>query len=99
MVKRWKDVRNSKLSKAAQSRVDEWVAEESLKLNLQRVRELVGLTQEELAERLEVSQGTLSRAERSTDPKLSTLRRHVEALGGKVEVVAVFDDKTVRLDV
>jgi predicted transcriptional regulator len=99
MAKRWKDVRDSKLSKAAQERVDAWVADESAKINLGKVRELLGLTQEEMAERLKLSQSALSRAESSQDPKLSTLRRHVEALGGRVEVVAVFGDKSVQLDI
>jgi hypothetical protein len=30
---------------------------------------------------------------------LSTLRSYVEALGGRLEVRAVFDDQTVELDV
>jgi hypothetical protein len=28
---------------------------------------------------------------------LSTLRRHVKALGGELEVIAKFEDKSVRL--
>jgi predicted transcriptional regulator len=99
MAKRWKEVRNGKLSKEAQARVDAWVADSSAKIDLAKVRELLGLTQEEMAERLKMSQSALSRAETSEDPKLSTLRRHVEALGGRVEVVAVFGDKSVQLDV
>jgi len=98
-MKKWKNIRSTKLSTEAQARVDAWVAEESLAINLQKVRELVGLTQEELAQRLELSQGSLSRAERSTDPKLSTLRKYVEALGGEIEVRAVFADKSVKLGV
>jgi hypothetical protein len=36
-----------------------------------------------------IDQGQLSRFERSNDRKLSSLRQYVEALGGKLEVVAV----------
>jgi len=46
-----------------------------------------------------MSQSALSRAESSGDPKLSTIRRHVEALGGRVEVIAVFGDKSIELDI
>jgi hypothetical protein len=46
-----------------------------------------------------MSHSALSRAESSEDPKLSTLRRHIEALGGRVAVIAVFGDKSVELDV
>jgi predicted transcriptional regulator len=98
MAKRWRDIRDGKLSKEALARVDAWVAEESAKIHLSKVRELLGLTQEEMAERLKMSQSALSRAESSDDPKLSTIRRHVEALGGRVEVIAVFGDKSVELD-
>ena len=46
-----------------------------------------------------IEQASVSRAESRADPQLSTIRRHVEAAGGELVVTAVFDDKTVRLDV
>ena len=59
---------------------------------LGQLRELLEVTQQELAGRLEVSQANISRIERQHDIYLSTLRRYVEALGGHLEVVAVFGD-------
>ncbi len=66
-------------------------------LNLRALREMTGKTQNEIATVLELSQAELSRAERRADHLLSTIRKYIEALGGRLEVVAVFDDKVIRL--
>ncbi len=57
------------------------------------------VTQQVLAEALDVSQPNVSRIEHQDDVFLSTLRSYVEALGGRLEVRAVFDDLTVDLEV
>jgi hypothetical protein len=44
-----------------------------------------------------MTQSALSRIERREDNPLETLRAYVEALGGEVEVVAVFPEKRVRV--
>jgi hypothetical protein len=44
-----------------------------------------------------MSQAEVSRFESREDHLLSSLRRYVEALGGTLEVWAVFDDRKVRL--
>ena len=49
------------------------------------------MTQVELARRLAVSQATVSKFEKS-NPAVSTVKRYVEALGGRLEMTAVFDD-------
>ena len=46
----------------------------------------------QLAEKLAITQGAVSAYERSTDPKLSTLRRHVEALGATLKIEIVIAD-------
>ncbi len=77
--------------------LEEEIEREDLELNLKAVRELAGMTQVELAEAAGTSQGEVSIAERRKDHLVSTLRRYVEALGGELEVVARFGDKTVKL--
>ena len=62
-------------------------------LGLARIRAERQVTQVELAARLDRSQGNVSELERRTDVYLSTLREYVEALGGELEVSAVFDGK------
>jgi predicted transcriptional regulator len=55
---------------------------------LKNLRQAVGRTQKELAARLGVGQDIISRIERRSDMLLSTLRRYVEAMGSKLELVA-----------
>jgi transcriptional regulator with XRE-family HTH domain len=65
---------------------------------LSRVRGERGITQRELATRLGVSQSTLSGIEKRSDLQVSTLRRVVEALGGALEIFAVFSNDRYRVD-
>lgn len=66
-------------------------------LKLAALRSEAGLTQEDVAERLEVTQSNVSRIEHEDDVYLSTLSDYVTALGGHLEVNAVFADHTVKL--
>lgn len=56
------------------------------------VRRMRGASQAELARSLDVSRARVSAMEQQRDVYLSTLRQYVEALGGRLEVAAVFDD-------
>jgi len=66
-------------------------------LRLAEARRRRGVSQATIAEALEVSQPNVSRIEQEQDVYLSTLARYVAALGGHLEVLAVFDDETVTL--
>jgi len=55
--------------------------------DLVQLRRSVGLTQVELAARLDMSQSDLSKLERRRDVRLSTLRAHAAALGGTLRVL------------
>ena len=66
-------------------------------LELNELRALRGMTQVGLAERLGKRQGTVSELERRDDVFVSSLREYVEALGGQLEIRAVFDDESVPL--
>ena len=50
-----------------------------------------------MASTLGTSQANISRIEHQEDLFLSTLREYVEALGGTLELRAVFDDETVAI--
>ena len=64
---------------------------------LDELREARRLTQEQLAEQLGVGQAEVSRLERRTDMYVSTLNRMVEAMGGHLEIRAVFPDGVVPI--
>jgi len=55
------------------------------------------MTQVKLAEALGVNQGEVSKIEHRTDIYLSTLAEYVEALGGRLEIRAVFPDREMRI--
>ena len=61
---------------------------------LKDLREAFARTQVELAQSLGVGQDTISRIERRSDMLLSTLRRYVEAMGGQLELVARFPNRS-----
>ncbi|MGK2938175.1 MAG: helix-turn-helix transcriptional regulator [Solirubrobacteraceae bacterium] len=66
---------------------------------LHELREHRGVSQQQLADALDVSRPRVSTIERAgEDLRISTIARYVEALGGKVEIRAVFDDETIPLD-
>lgn len=60
---------------------------------LKDLRQAVARTQEQLAATLGVGQDTVSRIERRSDMLLSTLRRYVEAMGGRLDLVARFPNR------
>ena len=66
---------------------------------LREMREEQGLTQAELAQRMHVTQPSVSELESGDIERsgLSTLKAYVEALGGSIEVTAVFGDRKVVL--
>lgn len=66
-------------------------------LMLAKLREARGVSQAELARAWEVAQTDVSPMEHGEDVYLSTLRRYVSALGGQLEIKAVFPDQTVTL--
>jgi DNA-binding XRE family transcriptional regulator len=66
-------------------------------LLLAEVRKATGRTQKQVANELGMKQPSLSKLEKQADMQISTLRRLVEALGGKLEVIAQFPQGPVRL--
>jgi transcriptional regulator with XRE-family HTH domain len=69
---------------------DRLIAEE---LSLRDLRIARQLTQEKLAERLQVRQESISRLEKRADLHLSTLREVVQAMGGELRLVVEFPDR------
>lgn len=66
-------------------------------VTLRELRRSRGLTQGALAIRLKRTQENVSRIEREDDPRLSTVANFVAAMGGKVSIVATFDDQETPL--
>jgi transcriptional regulator with XRE-family HTH domain len=64
-------------------------------LALAELRNARGATQGEMARQLDVSQANISRIEHEENIFLSTLRDYIGALGGRLELRAVFPDGVV----
>ncbi len=65
-------------------------------LRLFELRHGEAMSQAELAGRLEITQGAVSKLEHADDVRVSTLRQYLEAMGARLELVAVFDDDDHR---
>jgi transcriptional regulator with XRE-family HTH domain len=72
-------------------------AETLEEIRLYELRHGEAISQAELAGRLDVTQGAISKLEHSDDVRVSTLRQYLEALGARLELVAVFDDEDRRV--
>jgi len=68
-------------------------------LTISQLREALGAAQESVAERMNVTQSNVSHFERNPNIFLRSLASYVEALGGRLEVRAVFPDQVVTLAV
>ena len=83
-----------KLSPAQRKKVEAraalLIAEE---MTLQELRKARKLTQVRVAKSLGITQDSVSRLEKRSDILLSTLRKAVEAMGGKLSLVAEFPNR------
>jgi DNA-binding XRE family transcriptional regulator len=73
-----------------EKRAAKLIAEEMTLQELRRAREM---TQVRMAKNLGIAQKQISEIEKRTDMHISTLRRSIEAMGGKLSLVAEFPDR------
>ena len=91
MANKWSKL-TQKMSPEARARVDAQVKAALQSMPLAEIRKAIGLTQAELAGKLDVAQGSVSKIENAADMYLTTLRKYVEALGGELRLTASFGD-------
>lgn len=77
--------------KKIEARAAKLIAEE---LTLRELRHARKLTQVKVAKKLGITQDSVSRLEQRSDLLLSTLRKTIEAMGGRLSLVAEFPDRT-----
>jgi tellurite resistance protein len=66
---------------------------------VRQLRQSRNITQIQLAAQLGITQGNVSRLEARSEIYLSTLRSYIEALGGHLEIAAVFGEERVAVAV
>jgi DNA-binding XRE family transcriptional regulator len=77
---------------ARHARVQQYRRENELILLLSAIREATGMTQEDFAGAASMSQENISRIERATDVKMSTIRRLARSANAELELTAVLPD-------
>lgn len=93
----WKSVKTERLTRAAIARATKRAKAQIEEQTLRELRQGLEVTQVDAAKAAEMTQSELSRLESRADHRISTLRRYVEALGGELEVSAVFRGRRVKL--
>jgi hypothetical protein len=96
MAKTFKDLQ-AKMSPASRSRSEAKAERLIQEMALDELRAAHALTQEHLSTILGVKQSAISKLERRTEMYVSTLRHFIEAMGGELEIRAVFHDSAVRI--
>jgi len=86
-----------KLPSEAKSRVEKRVSESVEEMLLSEMRKMAGFTQNDLADKVGISQSALSQMENQSDFQLSTLAKLVEALGGELELHVKYQGKDLKI--
>ncbi len=66
-------------------------------MDLAELRRAMKLSQDELAQTLQIGQGSVAKIERRADMYVGTLRRFIEAMGGELDIIARFPDHSVKI--
>jgi len=97
MARKWREIRGT-FSPEVEARIAHEVKDAARVMTLYQLREARSLTQVNLAKVLEVNQGAVSRMEKRTDMYVSTLRSYIQAMGGQLQVKAIFPEGEVEID-
>ncbi len=96
MAKKFQNLRN-KMSQERREKIDAMTKDMLAEMPMHELRRARKLSQEQLADLLEIKQGSVSKLERRTDLYISTLRRYIEAMGGELTLQARFPEGTVNI--
>jgi DNA-binding XRE family transcriptional regulator len=91
MARNYKELQE-KMDPARRAENRQRVRAELQRMALDELRAAKQLTQADMAEILDVPQSSISRIERRADMYLSTLRNYIHAMGGVLQIQAVFAD-------
>ena len=97
MAHNWRDIRR-KLSPEQEEETRRYVKSVVQAASLNQLREARSLTQANLARILGVNQGSVSKMEKRTDMYVSTLRGFIQAMGGQLQIKAVFPEGEVEIE-
>jgi len=96
MARKFSELRAG-MSPASRARAEAKARSMLAEMPLHELRQARGLSQKMLAEILQVQQPSIAKMERRADMYISTLRSHIEAMGGELEVIARFPDGAIKI--
>jgi transcriptional regulator with XRE-family HTH domain len=96
MARKFNELR-AKMSPQARGRSKAIYSRLLKEMPLAELRRARGLSQKALAKVLGVEQSSVSKLERRTDMYISSLRTHIEAMGGELDIIARFPDGELRI--
>ena len=96
MAKKFSEL-EAKMSPESREWVKQEVAKALAETPLHELRNARGLSQTMLAEALHIQQPAIAKLEKRTDMYISTLRSHIKAMGGELDVIARFPDGDVKI--
>lgn len=97
-LNKWDDIKHKGMTEEHVAWLNMNVQAKLLGTDLRGLRKIAGRTQIEVAEKVGVVQSAIARLEKGDgDPKASTIRRYVEALGGTLEFVAILGNRRMIL--
>jgi len=97
MAHKWRDIRRE-LSPELEEETRDYVRSLVAAVTLNQLREARNLTQANLAIILGVNQGSVSKMEKRADMYVSTLRSFIQAMGGQLQIKAVFPEGEVQIE-
>jgi DNA-binding XRE family transcriptional regulator len=97
MAKNFKELQ-ARMSPERRTRNEDAAAKMIDEMALDELREARDLTQEQLARLLHVNQAAVSKMERRADMYITTLQGVIKAMGGRLEIRAVFPNGVVRIN-
>ncbi|VAW42309.1 hypothetical protein MNBD_CHLOROFLEXI01-1797 [hydrothermal vent metagenome] len=87
-----------KMSPQRREQIEDRVQAILISMALQELRQTRHLTQQQLANILNVNQAALSKMENQTDIRVSTLSKLLSAMGGSLKIVAEFPEGQVIIN-
>ncbi|MEV6370530.1 helix-turn-helix transcriptional regulator [Micromonospora musae] len=100
MARSWRDVRSRmNLDEEKIVQIRERMRAEQRGARLRELREGRGMTQQQVADRMQVTQPRVAAIENGELPRteVGTVQRYIEALDGRADFVAVFDGERLAL--
>lgn len=87
-----------KMSPERREKIEDQAQAILISMALQELRQTRHLTQQDLANILNMNQAALSKMENQTDMRVSTLRKLLSAMGGTLKIVAEFPEGEVVIN-